>query len=102
MTTRYDVSRVPRQGGYVARQCPRRAQNDAIHPTEPKPPDPFTERLFASGNAFEAEVVAEILRLNPQALSVQGADADGRETATAAARGGGGSPLLAAPPLARV
>jgi len=94
MTTRYDVSRVPLQGGYVAKQCPVRAQNDAIHPTEPKPPDPFTERLFASGNAFEAEVVAEILRLNPQAISVKGADADGRETATAAAMEAGVSPIL--------
>jgi len=94
MTTRHDVSGVPLQGGYVAKQCPVRAQNDAIHPTEPTPPEPFTERLFAHGNAFEAEVVAEILSLNPEATSVQGADANALETATAAAMAAGISPIL--------
>jgi predicted RecB family nuclease/type II restriction/modification system DNA methylase subunit YeeA len=93
-TTRYDVSRVPLQGGYVAKQCPVRAQNDAIHPAEPTPPDPFIERLFANGNAFEAEVVAEVLELNPHTVSVQGSDADDRETATVAAIAAGASPIL--------
>ena len=94
MPTRHDVSSVPLQGAYVAKQCPVRAQNDAIRPMEPAPPDPFTERLFAGGNAFEAEVVAEILRLNPRAVEVDGADADTRETATAAAMVAGVSPIL--------
>jgi predicted RecB family nuclease len=94
MTTRHDVSGVPLQGGYVAKQCPVRAQNDAIHSTEPTPPDPFTKRLFAHGNAFEAEVVAEILSLNPEATSVQGADANALETASAAAMAAGVSPIL--------
>jgi predicted RecB family nuclease len=94
MTTRYDVSGVPLQGGYVAKQCPVRAQNDAIRPAEPIRPDPFTERLFANGNAFEAEVVAEILTLHPAAISVHGADAGALETATADAMSAGFSPIL--------
>ena len=94
MTTRYDVSGVPLQGGYVAKQCPVRAQNDAIHPAEPIQPDPFLERLFASGNTFEAEVVAEIITLHPQAVSVHGADANAAETATADAMSAGVSPIL--------
>ena len=94
MTTRYDVSCVPLQGGYVAKQCPVRAQNDAIRPAEPVRPDPFTERLFAHGNAFEADVVAEILTLHPAAMSVHGADASAAETATADAMSAGLSPIL--------
>ena len=91
---RHDVSQVPLQGGYVAKQCPVRAQNDAIHPAEPTPLDPFTERLFANGNAFEAKIVAEIIRLNPDVISVQGTDADSRETLTMASMSAGVSPIL--------
>jgi predicted RecB family nuclease len=94
MTTRHDVSGVPLQGGYVAKQCPVRAQNDAIRPAEPVHPDPFTERLFANGNAFEAAVVAEILTLHPTAISVHGADAGASETATADAMSASFSPIL--------
>ena len=94
MATRHDVSDVPLQGGYVAKQCPVRAQNDAVRPAEPLPPDPFTERLFASGNAFEADVVAQLLRLNPGAMWVDADDAAAREIATASAMAAGLSPIL--------
>ena len=94
MATRHDVSSVPLQGGYVAKQCPVRAQNDAIRPAEPFPPDLFTERLFASGNAFETDIVAEVLRLNPGAVWVDAADAAARETATASAMAARLSPIL--------
>jgi predicted RecB family nuclease len=58
------------------------------------PPDPFTERLFARGNAFETDVVAEILRLNPAAVWVDATDADAREAATGKAMAAGLSPIL--------
>ncbi len=94
MATRYDVSDVPLQGGYVAKQCPVRAQNDTLHPGEPIPPDPFMQRLFANGNAFEAEIVAEVRRLHPQALVIEAEDSAAREAATLAAMRSGSSPLL--------
>ncbi|HEY6468828.1 MAG TPA: TM0106 family RecB-like putative nuclease [Candidatus Dormibacteraeota bacterium] len=94
MTTRYDVSGVPLQGGYVAKQCPVRAQNEVMRPAEPVPPDPFTERLFAHGNSFEAEVVAEILAVHERAVSVEGIDAGALEAATISAVSAGRSPIL--------
>jgi predicted RecB family nuclease len=94
MATRHEVSSVPLQGGYVAKQCPVRAQNDVIRPVEPLPPDPFTERLFASGNAFDVEVVAEIRRLNPGAAWVDAIDAESREAATTSAMAAALSPIL--------
>jgi predicted RecB family nuclease len=96
MTTHHDVSTVPLQGGYVAKRCPVRAQNDALLPSEPAPPDPFAERLIAHGVAFQAEVVAEILRLHPEALAIERPDGEARTAMTEAALADGVSPIVSA------
>ena len=93
MSTRYDVSRVPLQGGYVAKQCPVRAQNDALQPGEPLPPSPFRERLFRGGNDFEAEIVAQLTALHP-AAEVIGGHAEEAEAATLAAMARGVALIL--------
>jgi predicted RecB family nuclease len=94
MTARFDVSQVPLQGGYVAKQCPVRAQNDTLRPANPLPPDPFTQRLFANGNAFEDEILTEVLRLHPQATVIAAESSDALEDATLAAMRAGSSPIL--------
>jgi predicted RecB family nuclease len=78
MTTRFDISSVPLQGGYVAKQCPVRAQNDVIVPVEPLPPTPFQERLFKAGRDFEAELFSELAALHSDAVLIteHGADAE--------------------------
>ena len=96
MPPRFDVSQVPLQGGYVAKQCPVRAQNDTLQPGEPLPPGPFTRRLFANGNAFEAEIVAEVLRLHPRAIVIDADSSDALEAATHAAMRERSSPILGA------
>ena len=96
MPPRFDVSQVPLQGGYVAKQCPVRAQNDTLRPGEPLPPDPFTRRLFANGNAFEAEIIAEVLRLHPRTIVIDAQSSDALEAATHAAMSEGSSPILGA------
>jgi len=54
---RRDVSSVPPQGGYVAKQCPVRAQNDALYPdAERTPVGAFLQSLFDQGNAFEDRI----------------------------------------------
>jgi len=96
VTPRFDVSQVPLQGGYVAKQCPVRAQNDTVKPGEPLRPDPFTRRLFANGNAFEAEIIAEVLRLYPRAVVIDAASSNALEEATHEAMSAGSSPILSA------
>jgi predicted RecB family nuclease len=83
MTTQHDVSSVPLQGGYVAKQCPVRAQNDALAPGAPLPPSDVLERRFEQGRQFEVDVVDELLQLHPGAVVVRGESAAAVETATA-------------------
>ena len=71
MRTR-DISSVPPQGGYVAKQCPVRAQNDAIVPAVPIPPPPELERRFERGRRFEIDVVTELQKAVPHAVVVEG------------------------------
>ena len=85
MGPRYDVSGVPPQGGYLAKQCPVRAQWGLIRPCDPLPVSPLLERRFAAGREFEAEVVAGLVPLHPGACVVAEPDRDERAAVTAAA-----------------
>jgi predicted RecB family nuclease len=94
MTTRHDVSAVPMQGGYVAKQCPVRAQNDALRPSEPLPPSPVLERRIQKGREFEADVFDELLRLHPDAVVVSRGEAVAREAATSQAIASGAALIV--------
>jgi predicted RecB family nuclease len=85
---------VPPQGGYVAKQCPVRAQWDLIRPCDPRPVSDVLERRFAAGRQFEADVVAGLLPLHPGACVVAGEDRDEREAATAAAMKAGAPVII--------
>jgi predicted RecB family nuclease len=94
MVTRFDVSAVPPQGGYVSKQCPVRAQWDLIRPCDPLPASPLLERLFAKGRQFEADLVAELLHHFPGAALIRGGTAQGRETATLQAMTSGAEVII--------
>jgi predicted RecB family nuclease len=93
VVTRYDISAVPPQGGYVAKQCPVRAQWDVVRPCPPLPTSRLVQRRLTRGLRFEADVVAQLTSLHPDAIVVAGGDRAEREAATAAAMQAG-APLI--------
>ena len=60
MSPRLDVSTVPFQGGYIAKQCPVRIQNDMLYPAPPVIDSLESLMRKADGNAFEASVLVEL------------------------------------------
>ena len=95
MTTRYDVFTVLPQGGYVAKRCPVRAQNDTIRPAEPLPDGPVLERRFQRGIDLEADVFSELERLHTAAVRIPRGEATTRESETVDAMRAG-TPLILA------
>jgi predicted RecB family nuclease len=98
VATRYDISAVPPQGGYVAKRCPVRAQCDALRPCDPLPPSAAVEGRLARGMQFEADIVARLLVLHPSAPVVGGQDEAQRaerEAATLTAMAAGSELVIA-------
>lgn len=72
MPTRHDVSEVPAQGGYIAKQCPVIAHNrhDPTILVEPVPVSDATQLMFDRGNEFEDKVFAQLVALHGGAVVV--------------------------------
>jgi predicted RecB family nuclease len=80
---RHDVSRVPPQGGYVAKQCPVRAQNEVLVPAVPIPVSAELQRRFDRGRAFEHVAVTELEDAGVGAWIAEGETPEELEAATA-------------------
>jgi predicted RecB family nuclease len=102
LTTRYDLSAVPPQGGYLAKRCPVKAQWDVLAPCEPLPPSPPVQRRLYRGVAFERDIVTQLIELHPSARVITGQDPERTEAVKAAREAetrqamAGGVPLIIA------
>jgi len=79
----------------VAKQCPVRAQWDAVRPCAPLPASRLLERRLARGRQFEAEVVARLAGFHPGAQVIPAGERAEREAATVGAMRAG-APLIVA------
>jgi predicted RecB family nuclease len=93
--TRYDVSAVPPQGGYVAKQCPVRAQNDVLRPSEPLPASPELQRRFDRGREFEGSAVELLEEVLPEVVVAAAESEEELEASTADAMAGRISVIVA-------
>ena len=60
MPTRYDVSAVPLQGGYIAKQCPVKIQWNIIRPVDKAPIPEAVQLRMQGGIDFEESVAAKL------------------------------------------
>jgi hypothetical protein len=78
---------VPPQGGYIAKQCPVRIQNDVPRPSVPLEPSVEVLMRMADGIAFEAGVFEELRAMAPPSWAFidEGLDREAATEATVAA-----------------
>jgi predicted RecB family nuclease len=93
--TRYDLSAVPPQGGYVAKQCPVRAQNDVLRPSESLPASAELQRRFDQGREFEGSAVERLEEVLPQVVVAAAESEEELEASTADAIAGRISVIVA-------